>query len=98
MEERIRKFDTEEGISKKSLTQGEMLERVMADYKRYESKRSKFGNVLLDDNLIRFDFSIPSPLAKFLKSDAERKLNMIQRESDRWEEERMNQQGKNYND
>lgn len=75
MEDRIKKFDKEELISKKHMTQKEILDNVLGNYKRYETKRSKLGDIILDYNQIRFDFSIPTPLAKFIKSDAERFLN-----------------------
>ena len=75
MEERISKFDKEEAIDKKFLTQKEILERVINNHDRYETKRSSIGNTILDYNLIRFDFGIPTPLAKFIKADDERRLN-----------------------
>ena len=78
MEERIRKYDQEETISKKNMTQKEILEKVIGEHKRYESKRSKLGDPILDYNLIRFDFSIPTPLAKFIKADAERVIKQKQ--------------------
>ena len=78
MEERIRKYDQEEVISKKNMTQKEILEQVITNHKRYESKRSKLGDPVLDFNLIRFDFSIPTPLAKFIKADAERVIKQSQ--------------------
>jgi len=86
MEERIRKFDTEDIVNKKSLTQREILDMVIQNYKKYETKRSSFGNVILDANIIRFDFSIPYPLARFIKADAERQINEKHRSSDEWKE------------
>jgi len=75
MEERISRFDTEEIVSKKHLTQKEILDKVVENYERYESRRSRIGDIRLQDNLIRFDFSIPAPLSKFIKADAERIIN-----------------------
>ena len=80
MEERVKKFELDEDIVRRHMTQGEILEDVMGNYKRYESKRSALGNVILDSNLIRFSYSIPDPLARFIKADAERLINKRQKE------------------
>ena len=78
MEERVKRFDTEEGISKKAMTQSEIVDRVVNNYRKYEGKKSKYGDPILDKTLIRFDFQIPEPLSKFIKVTAEKKIKTNQ--------------------
>ena len=79
MKERVEKF--KEGvISKKQYTTSEIINEVIENYKKFETRRSTMGNVLLDYNLIRYEYSIPVQLAKYVKSFCERKINEMQRE------------------
>lgn len=72
LDQRVRASHIHE--AKKTYDNKALAEQVFKDYKEYQSKRSKPDNVILDVDLIKVGLGIPMPLARWIKSDVERKF------------------------
>jgi len=53
---------------------------VVKNYKLYESKRSKPDDVILDENKIEFGHRIPQRMAKYIKGEAQRQIQLKYKE------------------
>ena len=71
MEDRAKKIQYGK-MKKKEYSIPEIIEEVLGDVSYYETKRSKPGDVILDDTAIRYTYHIPAELSKFIKSRCEK--------------------------
>ncbi|MDD3906521.1 MAG: hypothetical protein PHS46_08395, partial [Candidatus Omnitrophica bacterium] len=59
---------------KKERNIAKVIDFVAANYRLFESKRSKPQDVILDENTIEYNQEIPHRLAKYVKNEAEKRI------------------------
>jgi hypothetical protein len=65
---------------KKERNIGKVIDFVERNYKLFESKRSKPQEIVLDENTIEYNQEIPHRLAKYVKTEVEKKMRDRQRQ------------------